>query len=111
MHPNCVHVVYLKKIILYVAATYCKFCTFGLYHVNEGSGVVQVALVLSNPSSVDITVEVLNTDESATGDLTLISCTYVCTVFAFLLGGVDYSAGPYTVTFAAETTDDNNCLM
>ena len=103
MHPNCVHVVHLKNFILYVAAT-VNFA-HSVYHVNEGSGVVQVALVLSNLLSVDITVEALNTDESATGDLTLISCTYVCTVFAFLLGGVDYSAGPYTVTFAAGTTD------
>ena len=61
---------YLRIFILYVAAT-VNF-TQSVYNVNEGSGVVQVTLVLSNPSSVDITVEALNTDESATGDLTLI---------------------------------------
>ena len=37
------------------------------YSVNEGNEVLQIVLVLSNPSSTDITVEVLSTDGSATG--------------------------------------------
>ena len=37
------------------------------YSVNEDGGPVQPALVLSNPLSTDITVEVFNTDGSATG--------------------------------------------
>ena len=41
------------------------------YSVNENSGVVQPVLVLSNPSSTDITVEVTSTDGSATGELIL----------------------------------------
>ena len=41
------------------------------YSVNENSGVVQPVLVLSIPSSTDITVEVISTDGSATGELIL----------------------------------------
>ena len=32
------------------------------YSVSKGDGLVQLVLVLSNPSSIDITVEVINTD-------------------------------------------------
>ena len=38
-----------------------------VYNFYEDSGVVQLILVLSNPSSMDITVEVFNTDGSAIG--------------------------------------------
>ena len=37
------------------------------YSVNENEGSVQPVLVLSNPSSSDITVEVYDTSISATG--------------------------------------------
>ena len=43
-----------------------------VYSVDEGNGVVQVGLVLSDPSSFDITVQVFTTDGSATGNLTSI---------------------------------------
>ena len=43
------------------------------YSVNEGDELAQAVLVLSNPSSTNLTVQVTNTDGSATG-------TYVCTV-------------------------------
>ena len=39
-----------------------------IYSVNEDSGSAQLVLVLSNSSSNDITVEVLNIDESAFGE-------------------------------------------
>ena len=39
-----------------------------LYNVNEDAGPVQPVLVISNPSSIDITVQVTNTDGSATGE-------------------------------------------
>ena len=39
-----------------------------MYSVNEDSGSAQLVLVLSNSSSNDITVEVLNIDESAFGE-------------------------------------------
>ena len=37
------------------------------YSVNEGDGVVQPVLVLSNPSLTDITVQVRSNDNTATG--------------------------------------------
>ena len=39
-----------------------------MYDVNENNGNVQLVLVLSNPSSTDITVEVLDTDGSTNGE-------------------------------------------
>ena len=38
------------------------------YNVNENAGPAQPVLVLSNPSSTEFTVEVTNTDVSATGE-------------------------------------------
>ena len=38
------------------------------YVVDEDDGPAQPVLVLSNPSSTDITVQVFNTDGSATGE-------------------------------------------
>ena len=37
------------------------------YNVNEDDGPAQPVLLLSNPSSTDITVQVFNTNGSATG--------------------------------------------
>ena len=37
------------------------------YNVNEADEKVEPVIVLSNPSSTDITVEVFTTEESATG--------------------------------------------
>ena len=39
-----------------------------MYSVDEDAGAAQPVLVLSNPSSTDITVQVTNTDGSATGE-------------------------------------------
>ena len=39
-----------------------------VYTVNENDDPAQAVLVLSNPSSIDITVEVYNTDRSAIGE-------------------------------------------
>ena len=38
-----------------------------VYIVNENSGVVQIQLIFSNPSSIDIAIEVNNEDINATG--------------------------------------------
>ena len=45
--------------------------TFGqsMYTVEENNGIVQVSLILNIPSSAIISIEVLSTDESATGEL------------------------------------------
>ena len=39
-----------------------------MYSVDEDDGPAQPVLVLSGPSSTDITVQVTNTDGSATGE-------------------------------------------
>lgn len=38
-----------------------------VYHVDENNGPAQLVLLFNNPSSTDITIEVLNTDIKATG--------------------------------------------
>ena len=52
--------------------------TFGqtMYGVNEGDGSAQIGLVLSGPSSTPVTVEVFNTDGSATGEYCSILINY-----------------------------------
>lgn len=70
------------------------------YSVNENNGAVRVMLVLSNPSSLDITVQVFITNGSATGQ------------------DFDNNSGPYTITIPATETSasfeiaivDNNIL-
>ena len=49
-----------------------------VYSVNEDAGLVQPVLVISNPSSTDITVQVINTDGSATGEY----CSVLNTIMA-----------------------------
>ena len=46
------------------------------YSVNEDGGSVQIALVLSRPSSTTVTVEMFNTDGSATGEYCSILINY-----------------------------------
>ena len=41
------------------------------YSVNENEGPVQPVLVLSNPSSTDVTVQVKDGEDNATGCLTI----------------------------------------
>ena len=45
------------------------------YNVDEDDGPAQPVLVLSNPSSTDITISVFSTDGSATGKNTLLPST------------------------------------
>ena len=47
-----------------------------MYSVNEGDGPVQIGLVLSGESSTATTVEVFNTDGSATGEYCSILINY-----------------------------------
>ena len=46
------------------------------YSVNEGDGSVEIGLVFSNPSSTATTVQVTNTDGSATGKYCSILINY-----------------------------------
>jgi len=47
-----------------------------LYSVNEDNGTARPVLILSNPSSTDITVQVTTTDGSATGEYCSILINY-----------------------------------
>ena len=40
-----------------------------LFNVNENAGLVQPVLILSNPSSTSVVIEISNTDGSALGEL------------------------------------------
>ena len=53
-------------VLLYVLATTVMF-NQSMYNVEEDDGPAQLILVLSNPSSSDITVQVITEDGSATG--------------------------------------------
>ena len=46
------------------------------YNVNEDAGPAQPVLVLNNPSSTDITIQVTTTDGSATGEYCSILINY-----------------------------------
>ena len=61
---------------LYLVAATVSFAQ-PTYNVNEHDGKVQPVLVLSNPSSSVITVQVFSTDGSATGKQLTISCTII----------------------------------
>ena len=56
----------MRLLPFYVAPT----ITFNqsTYTINEDDGLVTIVLILSNPSTTDITVQVLTTDGSATGE-------------------------------------------
>ena len=71
------------------------------YRVNEHSGLSQHVLVLSNPSSTDITVQVRDSSSTALSKKTGI-INYI--PHHNLTGGVDYTSGPYIVTFHAGVT-------
>ena len=47
-----------------------------IYYVDEDDGPAQPTLILSNPSSTDITVQVFNTDGTATGEYCSILINY-----------------------------------
>ena len=64
---------YFKSIVLNVAPT-IDF-NQSKYNVDEDDGPAQPVLVLSNPSSTDITISVFSTDGSATGKDTLLPST------------------------------------
>ena len=61
-------------------------------------------LVLSNPSSYHITIEVFSTDGTATGK----HCTIIILCYNYYMyiigGGIDYDSGPYNVTFPPGNT-------
>ena len=63
-------ILYMYHVICYVVIT-VSF-NQSTYSVNENSGPVQPVLVLSNPSTIDITVEIMNNDNTAIGKQSVI---------------------------------------
>ena len=57
-----------------------------IYHVNENGGTVQPTLVLSNPTSYNITIEVVAANRTASGELSVVTnellhlCLLTCDV-------------------------------
>ena len=45
-----------------------------MYTINENAGAVQVSLILSNPSSTVVMIQVFNADGSATGKYNNVHC-------------------------------------
>ena len=58
------HFTYYITISLVITVMFRK----STFSVNEGAGRAQPMLVLSNPSSTDITITVFNTDVTANGE-------------------------------------------
>ena len=90
------------------------------YSVGEKAETVTLALSLTNPSSTDITLQVIDVEDTATSkDINTIDiCRYnFNNCIHYLIGGVDYGArGPYsiiipagrtTVSFNVTILDDN----
>ena len=77
-----------------------------MYSVDEDDGPARPVLVLSNPSSTVITVQVFDISVTAAGKFYNYT-TRQCFKTVYLQitgGGVDYDSGPYTVTFSAGET-------
>ena len=55
---------YVLPILLVISVKFSQLA----YSVGENNGMVQIVLVLSNPSSTVITAQVSNTDGSATSE-------------------------------------------
>jgi len=67
-----------------------------MYVVDEDNGLVQIELIFSNPSSLDITVQVMATDATAVG-VNNTDCVVISSEN-------DYTIGLYNVTFPANVT-------
>jgi len=76
----CTYLLLISYIlILHIAPT--VIFNQSTYNVIEDDGPVQPVLVLSNPSSTDITISVFSNDESATGKDTLLPSTLKIPVY------------------------------
>lgn len=71
------------------------------YHVNEHCGLVQPTLILSNPSSTNITVQVKDSVDTASRKWTN---SYIYYDKLWIYVGTDYDPGPYNVIFPAGKT-------
>ena len=63
----------------------------GMYTSNETAGVVQISLFLSNPSSTDVKVQVVDTNVTANGKyISILSFTYILIIIKSACQKVDY---------------------
>ena len=72
-----------------------------MYSVNENEGSVQPVVVLSNPSSTDITVQVTSTAVTASGKPVIIVPVNDLSEFTV---SDDFASGPYVVVLSAGAT-------
>ena len=80
-------------------------CVYSFYcssYCDEDVGSIQLTLVLSNSSSTDITVQVVDDDNTATGEYRHKQHGNNNNLIG---GGIDYNSGPYSVTFPAGMTN------
>ena len=78
-HKNMEYI-YIMYIVICNLAPTLKF-NQSAYNVDEDDGPAQPVLVLSNPSSTDITISVFSTDGSATGKIVCICLSVnICTL-------------------------------
>ena len=64
----------LTSLLLVIAVRFGQ----GMYTINENAGVVQISLLLSNPSSTVVKVQVFNSNATANGKYTsILSFTYI----------------------------------
>ena len=80
------------------------------YNVTENSGVIQLFLILSSPSSFNETVQLISndvdTDNSAVGMISYQNLCYnnfLCIIIR-IKGSVDYLSGSYNITFPIGST-------
>jgi len=92
----------LKIYILSNPGSVVKFNQL-VYNVNEDEELVQPKLILSNPSSTEITVQVNDNSVTATGELERIKLK-LHSYISGVSGGDDYNSGPYIVQFPAGVT-------
>ena len=92
--------------VFYVCVAITVAFNQSTYNVTENSGIIQLFLVLSSPSSINETVQLItnnvDTDNSAIGMINNCMCEYNMCIH--ITGGVDYNSGPYTVTFPIGST-------
>ena len=76
------------------------------YSIIEDAGVIQLTLILHSPSSFVETVQIINSNITAKGKQnSSINTPYTFMCYNIIGEGIDYSSGPYNVTFPARSTN------
>ena len=88
-------------LLLLITVVFTLSFSQSTYSINEDVGSIQLTLVLSNSLSTDITVQVVDDDNTATGEYRHKQHGNNNNLIG---GGVDYNSGPYNVTFPAGVT-------